>query len=330
MSTTRSSPNLLLKLLAFAAIYVIWGSTYLAIRVAIDTIPPFLMAGSRFLVAGGLMYVWARLGKRAARPTAYEWRGAAMVGLLLMVGGNGLVTWAEQLITSGVAAVLVATMPLWMAALDARFFGGPRPTGLTVAGLLGGLLGVVVLIAPSAGDVRSVHPGGALLVVLAASLWATGSLLSRRVALPSTLTLSVAMQMLAGGAVLVVLGLATGEWSRVDLAAVSARSFFALVYLIVFGSIVAISAYVWLLRVAAPAAVATYAFVNPIVAVGLGWALLDEPVSARTAAAAVLIIGSVVILLAAKGRDRRPPAVRADAVEPVLPLAPTPLRALIR
>lgn len=281
---------------AFAAVYLVWGSTYLAIRFAIETLPPFLMAGARFLAAGGVLYAVMR-ARGEPRPSPVHWRSAAVVGGLLLFLGNGGVVWAEQTVPSGVAALLVATLPLWMVLLEWARPGGERPTGRVVAGLVVGFAGLVLLVGPSelVGGQR-VDPVGAGVVLFAALAWAAGSIYSRSAPLPSSPFLATGMEMLAGGALLVAAGAVTGELGALDPAGVSARSALALAYLVVFGSLVGFTAYIWLLRVSTPSRVSTYAYVNPVVAVLLGWALAGEPLSARVLGAAAVIIAAVVLI----------------------------------
>lgn len=290
------------KILAFAAVYIIWGSTYLAIRFAIETIPPFLMAGTRFLIAGGLLYAWARL-RGAGRPSLRHWRSGLIVGGLMLLGGNGGVTWAEQRISSGLAALLIATVPMWMALLEAlppnRMLPTRRalPTRRVLFGLGLGILGVALLIGPSSLlDSEAVDLLGALAVIGGALAWALGSLYSRHAELPDSPLQGIALEMLGGGALLLLAGSLSGEWGRLDLQAVSAGSLLALGYLVLFGSIVAFSAYIWLLKHTSPARAATYAYVNPVVAVWLGWALADEPLTALTLLAAAVIIAGVALI----------------------------------
>ncbi|HYE97145.1 MAG TPA: EamA family transporter [Rubricoccaceae bacterium] len=299
-------------LAAFAAVYVIWGSTYLAIRFAIETLPPFGMAGVRFLTAGAVLYALGR-ARGAARPTGPQWRASALIGALLLLGGNGGVVWAEQRIPSGVAALLVAGMPLWMVLLDWARPGGVRPTRGMVLGLALGIAGITVLVGPAdlVGGGR-IDPLGAGAVLLGSFFWATGSLYARSAPTPKETLLAVGMQMLAGGALLVMAGLLAGEAPRFDASAVSARSLLGLAYLITFGSIVAYTAYVWLLGVASAARVATYAYVNPIVAVLLGWALADEPLTPRVLVAAAVIVGAVVLIV--RARPAQAPEEPAEAV----------------
>jgi drug/metabolite transporter (DMT)-like permease len=290
---------------AFAAVYVIWGSTYLAIRFAIETMPPFLMAAVRFLVAGAVLYAWSR-GKGAPAPARANWLAAAGVGGLMLLGGNGGVVWAEQRVDSGLASLIITTVPFWMVLLDWLRPRGVRPTAMTVTGLAAGFVGVALLVGGAPGsEGHGVDRAGALVLILAALSWSFGSLWSRSAPLPKSPWLSTSMQMLAGGALLLVLSLATGEASRVDLAGVSWRSVLSLLYLVIFGSLVAFSAYVWLLRNATAAAVSTYAFVNPVVAVFLGWAMAGEEVTSRTLLAAAIIIGAVVVITVGRTRTRR-------------------------
>jgi drug/metabolite transporter (DMT)-like permease len=276
---------------------VVWGSTYLAIAVAIETIPPFLMAGTRFLVAGGLLLAVARW-RGEASPTRREWAAGAVGGLLLMVGGNGAVTWAEKTVPSGTAALMVATCPVWITLIDWRFFRGPRPTLPVLAGLAVGLAGVAVLVDAS---VPAAFWGMVALTVSPLS-WAFGTLYGRTGPMPRSPLLSSAVQMLTGGVLLGLLGSAAGEWTGFDVAAVSARSLAALLVLALVGSVVTFSAYIWLVRHASPTAVSTYSFVNPVVAVLLGWAVLDEPVGPRTGVATALIVLAVALVLLGRRR----------------------------
>ena len=296
MTDDDPAPPLAAVLAAFAALYVVWGSTYLGIRFAIETIPPFTMAGVRFLVAGTLLYGWARTRSRE-RPTAPQWRTAVVVGALLLLGGNGGVTWAEQRIPSGVAALLVASVPMWMVVLDA-LRERTRPGGAVVAGLAVGLAGIAFLVGPRSLGGQPVDVLGALAVGGAALSWAVGSVYQRGAPKARATLLNVGMQMLAGGALLLAFGLALGE--RLDVAAVSARSAGALAYLVVVGAIVGYSAYVWLLEVSTPAKVSTYAYVNPIVAVLLGWGLAGEPLGPRVVGAAVAVVAAVALLTTAR------------------------------
>jgi drug/metabolite transporter (DMT)-like permease len=292
--------------LAFAAVYLIWGSTYLAIRWAIETMPPFWMAAVRFLVAGVALYVWARW-RGAPRPTGRQWRDAAISGTLLLAGGNGAVVVAEQWVPSGLAALLVASVPLWLVVLDALFGAKIRPTRRTTVGLVAGFLGVGVLAgSPGVGAGGPEELLGGLLVLGGSVAWASGSLFSRYAKLPARPRMRVGMQMLCGGVVLTVLSVAAGEPSRLDLSVISTRSWASLAYLIVAGALIGYSAYIWLLTVVTPARAGTYAYVNPVVAMLLGWALADEPLTFRSLLAAAIILGSVVVITTEAGAARRP------------------------
>jgi drug/metabolite transporter (DMT)-like permease len=282
--------------LAFAAVYILWGSTYLAIRFGVETIPPFLLAGVRHLTAGALLYAWLRL-RGTPRPQRRHWRSAAIIGGLMLLGGNGLVTWAEQRVPSGLAALIVASVPIWMTLLDALQHR-QRPHGVVLLGLALGLAGLGLLVAPgSLGGAGHVDPLGAAALLMAALFWAIGSLYSRRAALPSSTLLATAIEMIAGGALLLLVSAASREWAGFALSAVSARSVAALAYLIVAGSLLGFTAYIFLLGATTPARVSTYAYVNPVVAVFLGWALAGEPITARMLVAAAVIVASVALII---------------------------------
>ncbi|MBX7151228.1 EamA family transporter [bacterium] len=282
--------------LAFAAIYLIWGSTYLAIKFAIATVPPFLMAGIRFLIAGAIMYAFARF-RTPERPTLIHWRSATVIGGLLLMGGNGGVTWAEQFVPSGLTALLIATVPLWITVLNWLHHDRIRPGVREIGSVLLGLIGLAILVGPEEliGKGR-IDLLGAGVLVTASILWSFGSLYSRQAPLPSNPLLSIGMEMLAGGAILSVVGLASGELARVDLSAVSSQSIWSLVYLILVGALIGFTAYVWLLKQTSPNLVATYAYVNPVVAVFLGWLLAGEELTFRTILAAVVIVAAVIIV----------------------------------
>lgn len=286
---------------AFAAVYVIWGSTYLGIRFAIESLPPFLMAGARWVIAGVLLYAWRRASGDEG-PTRLHWRNAAVVGGLLIVGGNGIVSWAEQYVPSSLTALLIAIVPVWIALLE-WLRNGVTPTARVAVGIGLGLAGVLLLVGPAA-VTAAAGAGFTLLVgvgliLLASFSWANGSLFSRGAARPSSMLLGASMQMIVGGGILVLMGMGSGELSRLDLPAVSARSWLAFGFLTLFGSVVAYSAYVWLLQVVRAEMVATYAFVNPIVAVILGVALAGEEFTTRTAAVTVLIVVAIAIIVTA-------------------------------
>ena len=287
--------------LALAAVYVIWGSTYLAIRFALETLPGFTMAGVRFLIAGAVLYALAR-ARGAVAPKAIEWRSGLIIGALLLLGGNGAVVWAEKTVPSGIAALLVATMPLFMAAMAG--LGGARlPRGKAAAGLLIGFGGVVVLIGPGMSSGLVLDPWGVAALLFACVTWAAGSLYSRRAPLPPSSLLATGIEMLCGGALLLVLGAIAGEWSTVDLGGVSWQSWAAFVYLITFGSLIGFTAYIWLLKNTTTSLASTYAYVNPLVAVFLGWLLANEALSSRIAVAAVLIVVSVALITRSQKRE---------------------------
>ena len=278
---------------ALAVVYLVWGSTYLAIRFAVETTPPFLSAAGRFIISGACLYGWRRLAGDPT-PTQTEWRNAAIVGIFLLVGGNGGVVWAAQFIPSSLSALLVATVPLWMVIMDALRPGGERPHLKSTTGILIGFCGAALLIGWTAGVGTTMNLLGAAAVVLAAVFWAIGSLYGRTAPLPASPLLATGMEMLSGGIAQIFVATALDEWSSFDPALVSRRSAFALVYLTVIGSC-AFVAYAWLLRVVP----------TPLVAVLLGYFLADEPMSGRTLFAAGLIIGSVALVSSEK---RRPPA----------------------
>lgn len=299
---------------AFAAVYLIWGSTYLAIRFAIDTIPPHLMASARFLVAGAILYAWARL-RGASRPTWSNWRAATIVGGLLLLGGNGAVVWAETRVPSGVTALLVATVPIWMALIEGMRNGGRRPAGAVIAGLLLGLCGLALLLVPGnlAGRVDLLGAGA---LILGSFSWAFGSLLSRTAKLPRSGFLAAAMEMIAGGVWLLLFGLATGQAGRVTIAALSLKSLLSLGYLILFGSLVGFTAYIWLLGATTASRVSTYAYVNPVVAVLLGWAFAGEAMTLRTALAAAIIVIAVALIIRYGAQPARSTAPSASVSRP--------------
>jgi drug/metabolite transporter (DMT)-like permease len=283
--------------LAFASVYIIWGSTYLAIRYAVETIPPFFMAGCRFVVAGAALYVWTR-ARGAVRPSRRDWAGAAGIGALLLLTGNGGLCWAERRVPSGLAALLLATIPIWMVLLDSQRKGGTKLGVRVLGGMAMGVAGLVLLVGPAHlwGSSR-VDLAGAGVLMLASFSWALGSVLSHKVSLPHSALLAAAMEMLAGGALLLLLGLTTGEGRQLHFSQVALRSLLGLVYLIVAGSFLGFTAYLWLLRNVPTARVSTYAFVNPAVAVFLGWALGSEAMTGRELLASATIIAGVALII---------------------------------
>ncbi len=288
---------------AFAAVYVIWGSTYLAIRYAIATMPPFLMAGVRFVIAGAVLYAFARQ-RGAARPEPRHILPAFVIGGLMLLGGNGGVVLAERSVPSGLAALVVATVPLFMTAIESAL-GRRWPSPIRLVALVVGFLAVGLLVDPAAlggGDV-----GGVVLLVFASASWAAGSIYSRHAPRPPG-PMATALQMIGGGVLQLAAGTVTGEWGAFHLSALSTSSVVALVYLIAFGSLLGFTAYAWLLQNVSATSASTYAFVNPVVAVFLGWLFLDEPLGARTAIAAAAIVGSVVLITVDQARSARSPA----------------------
>lgn len=282
--------------IALLAIYIIWGSTYLAIRYAVESIPPFLMAGTRFLTAGIVLYTWRRLAGDPA-PTARQWRSTAIIGLLLLLGGNGLVSWAEQTVPSGIAALLIGTIPLWMVLTESIRRGGVKPGLSAVLGLITGFGGILVLIWPLlTGTSEHLDPLGVVALLFAAFSWAVGSVYSKSAELPPGSLMTTAAEMLTGSLGLYFIGALLGEWNMLDFATITARSWLGLAYLTVLGSLVGFVAYAWLLRHAPISLVATYAYVNPLVAILLGSLLAQESFSARILLAALIIIGSVVLI----------------------------------
>jgi drug/metabolite transporter (DMT)-like permease len=289
--------------LALAVVYVVWGSTYLAIRWSLETIPPFTMASARYLVAGSLLLAWVKR-RGAPRIVLRDLGPAFLTGGLMLLCGNGGVVWAEQRLASGLAALLVAVEPLFIVLLQATLPQEQRrPSGRALVGVALGVAGVVLLVGPADFGGERADLGGAAAVLFAAFAWALGSLLSRHHAPPASPLQATALQMLAGGVLLGAFSGALGEWGRFSPALVSAKSLAAVAYLVVFGSLVAFTAYIWLLRAASPALVSTYAFVNPVVAVFLGWLLASEPVSARTLAAAAVIVAAVVLITLGEARE---------------------------
>ena len=301
--------------LALAIVYVVWGSTYLGIDLAVRTMPPFLMASMRFLIAGPLLYAWAtRRGDRSDRPTARHWLSAFLIAAPMLAIGNAAVGWAEQTIDTGTASLIIASVPLWMALLD-RVFYAQRLARTIVIGLVVGFGGVGLLVAPGG-------PGGgasraAILLVFSSLAWALGSLYSRQAPQPQRPLVAAAMQMTAGGLILAVVSAASGEASGFHVSQVSLESWLGLAYLVVAGSLVAYTAYMWLLREVPTSLVGTYAYVNPVVAVLLGTVILGEPLTWRTLVGGGVILASVALIVSAPkprgAAERRQAAVAARA-----------------
>jgi drug/metabolite transporter (DMT)-like permease len=274
--------------LAFFAVYVCWGMTYLAMRVAVVSIPPHLLSGTRFLLAGLILYAWSRKQGTQA-PTREHWRSATVIGGFLLLGGNASVAWAEQRVPSGLAAVLIAVAPIWMVGMEwAR--GGVRPSKQVMLGLLLGLAGLILLVSSRSDPGSRVDLTGAVILVLASASWAWGSVWSKSAALPKSPLLATGMEMIAGGVLLLITAALAGQFGHFDPSRVSLAAAFSWLYLVVFGSLIGFTAYIWLLGVTSIAKAGTYAYVNPIVAVFLGWAVLNESVTLRMLLAASIIL----------------------------------------
>ena len=296
----QTSSLTLLVWTALSAVYLIWGSTYLAIRFTVETTPPFLSAAARFLVSGIILYLVRRLSGDP-EPSKIEWRNAAIIGILLLVGGNGAVVWAARYIPSSLAALLVATCPLWMLLFDFLRPGGERPGPRALIGIVSGFCGAVLLIGWSANGTTTNSFVGAVVVVLGSIFWAAGSIYAKTAELPSSPLLITAMEMLTGGTALLIIAFLVGEVSSFHLAQVSSRSALAWTYLTTIGPIAFVS-YAWLLRNAPIPLVSTYSYVNPLVAILLGYFLGKEILALRVLVAAGLIIGSVVLVSLRKTR----------------------------
>jgi drug/metabolite transporter (DMT)-like permease len=283
-------------IVAFVAVYIVWGSTYLAIRYAVATIPPFIMVGMRFFVSGIVLYAWSRW-RGEPKPTRPEWRAAFVTGVLLLCLGNGAVAWAEQRVPSGLAALLVAIVPLWMVVVDWLRPHGDQPRASVIAGVVVGIIGLIVLIGPRTligqGDVDQL---AAIVLVVASLAWAAGSVYNRYGARPTSAVMSTGLQMITGSAVLLLFGIFDGEPAALQLSHISFASWMGWLYLVTFGSLIGFTAYVYLLRAVSPAKASTYAYVNPVVAVFLGWAIAGEPVTTRTLAAAAIILAGVAMI----------------------------------
>jgi len=312
------APKKSLVIIAFAALYVIWGSTYLGIRFAIETIPPFLMAGARFVLAGAIMYTiaWSQgIGKSSWA----NWRASLIIGACLLLAGNGGVTISEKYIDSGLAALIVAIVPIYIVLLGWASGMAPRPTLIVWVGLVAGFIGVGVLFGPalrfSPNDGR--HPAIGISILLVSSfIWSVGSLYSRAAKHAASPFLTAAQQMLCGGMLLLFVGIVTGELRHVHPSSISMLSLASFIYLVIIGAVVGYTAYIWLLRHCEPAKVATYAYVNPIVAVLLGALLAGETVTMRTLIAAGLIIGSVALVITAQQLRARIEPPISVALEP--------------
>jgi drug/metabolite transporter (DMT)-like permease len=307
--SNRTAPRIQV-VAAFAAVYLIWGSTYLGMGLAVQTIPPHIMAGSRFLISGLVLFALARV-RGAPMPSRVHWRSALVIGIFLLALGNASVAWAEERVPSGLAALTVALVPLWMVLIDWLRPGGVRPRGTVFAGVALGLVGMVLLIGPAAlGFDHPLEPVGLVILVLASVSWALGSVFgsvyARNGQLPRSPIMLTGMEMLVGGVFALALAIPLNEFRAFDPAAVSVVSLGALLYLILIGSFVGFTAYVFLLQVSTPAKVSTYAYVNPVVAVFLGWALVGEQVTPLTILATAVIATSVAVITIVQTRTTVP------------------------
>jgi len=302
----QSNRKLIVLAAAFAAVYIFWGSTYLAIKFAIETMPPFIMAGSRFLTAGGILFILAVLSKDFEMPTWRQWRTSLIVGILLLLGGNGGVVFAEKHISSSLAALLIASEPFWIVLLSWLWLKNGRPGARVVMGLAVGFLGVAFLVSGGGADDASAgyRTAATVAIILAGLSWAAGSIYGLKAPTPKSSLLTAGMQMISGGAVLMLVSFPKGEWSDFELAQVSWNSWFGLAYLIVFGSLIGFTAYSWLLKNAQPSMVATYAYVNPVIAVLLGWGIGGESLTAQMLVGAVFVVVSVILVTMQKKEEQ--------------------------
>ncbi|TAK55712.1 MAG: hypothetical protein EPO24_11830 [Bacteroidetes bacterium] len=314
----NATTSLRIKIIAaFVAIYIIWGSTYLAIRFAIETIPPLLMAGGRFLIAGTLLFLWARFRGGAALPTFSDVKKSSLVGALLLLGGNGMVVLAEQSVPSGLTALIIATEPLMIVTLEWMRRGGTRPVGKVAFGLLLGFAGVVFLIGPTnLSGSMNVDALGATMLMVASLSWAIGSLYASKAHIQTAPLMTASVQMLAGGALLFIAGAATGELGRLDISAITTTSMLSVLYLIAFGSLVGFTCYSWMLKVVKPSLASTYAYVNPVVAVFLGWLIAGELFTGQTIIAAIVILTGVVLILSDRKGNQQTQTTTRLVAEP--------------
>jgi drug/metabolite transporter (DMT)-like permease len=307
VNSTNPPPSRTALVLAFAAIYLIWGSTYLGIRVAVESMPPFAMAAARFLIAGGLLFGFLKV-RGAPWPSVRQWRINAVIGTFLLLGGNGLVTYAEQVVPSGITALLIGGAPLFFVLIEWAWPGGTRPSAVTFGALLLGFFGVFWLAAPWESAAQSgLNVTGAVTIIVSTVFWATGSIYSRRAKHGLDPLVASALQMLAGGGALTLVGYFHRDFANLDLAGITPRAWFAFAYLVVIGSLVAFSTYVWLVNHSTPARVSTYAYVNPVVAVFLGWLVLGEAINPRTIVSSIIIVTAVVIVTVQKSRPATGP-----------------------
>jgi drug/metabolite transporter (DMT)-like permease len=314
MSPELAAHGRLRVILAFAAIYIIWGSTYLGIVFALESFPPFVMAALRMLLAGGALFLWAR-SQGEPNPRRNHWKWAFLLGGLFFLIGNGTVVWVEQEMSSGIVALIVAMVSVWTALLEWLRPGGGRPSNSVIAGIVLGFLGVAILVMPADGVANEVRPIPALMLVGSTLGWALASVLSRTAEMPRSTAMTSSIEMLGGGLLLTVAALATGEWQRFDVTAITPKAGAAFLYLVLFGSLLAFSCFAWLLKVTTPNKVATSGYVNPMVAVFLGWAFAGEVLTGRTILASLVIVASVVLIVTGKELANRPRASAELAVE---------------
>ena len=300
--------------IALLALYIVWGSTYLAIRFTVETIPPFLSAGVRFLVSGVILLIWRR-SAGDAMPTKRQWRSTAIVGIFLLLGGNGLVSFAEQYVPSGVAALTIASMPLWLVGIEAVRPGGVKPNWSAIVGLILGFGGIFLLVGPAklVGGGHTFNPLGVSTILAAAFLWSLGSIYSRNVDMPKSSLMGTGAEMLTGSVALFIVSGLTGEWNSFSFSHVAISSWLGLAYLITIGSLVGFGSYGWLLQNAPISLVATYPYVNPLVAVFLGAWLANEALNTRILVAALIIIGSVVLINQTKSKPKILEKIRVAA-----------------
>ncbi len=287
--------------IALLALYIVWGSTYLAIRFSVETIPPFLHAALRFLISGAILYIWRRAAGDSL-PTKSNWKATAIVGTLLLLGGNGLVALAEKNVPSGIAALVISTSPFWLVLFESLRAGGTKPNWQSLVGLVIGFGGVFLLIGPAeiTGSEQQLNTFSVTLLLIAPFLWSLGSIYARGADMPKSTLMSTGMQMLMGSVALFIVSIVTGELNGFNFGEVSLRSWWGLAYLITFGSLVGFVSYGWLLHNAPVSLTSTYAYVNPVVAVILGWLLADESLDARILLASAIIIGSVILINSAR------------------------------
>jgi drug/metabolite transporter (DMT)-like permease len=317
----RASASPLAVWAGILVLYVVWGSTYLGMKIAMDTLPPFVMGALRFIPAGLLLTaaIAFRHRRTIRRPTARGIRDTSIVGVALLLGGTGLVAWGEQTIATGIAALLIAVVPMWLAIFGRVLFGDRVPV-LAAVGIAVGLVGVAILAWP-AGDVGELDPAGLAALIVSPMCWSLGTLYAtKRAVLPSPALFSTGIQMIAGGVAFLVAAVVSGQAAEVDMTAISSTSWFGIGYLIVVGSLLGFTTYAWLLTVAPVGRIATYAYVNPVVAVFLGWLILDEPLTVRTIVASVVIVAAVALIVTARSRGTEAPREEVAAT-PEVPAA---------